>query len=584
VGGKAITLFMWGFQGLFRRSLEVDLQQSLEALGAKTVTPTVILIGVLKDGGSGFPLCIEPEDGPMVPADFDDLSRRADEFYDRDPERQVRISTAAEWIHERREQQFRDRAYGRAIGEVLEAKLQLRFFVGSPTLVNEHFVYTAVGLPTWVLDDTPHLTSEVAAGRYPVTRSLVQGVIDTILRLSTRELRQPYAGADLDLDIDAADVAKAAAESMIASVSMLAGDVPSGLFDGMNRLATTRYERRVGVGSLLLAEPGSQYVERSVTLRDPVRISETRALRKLLETSSRDGESLLTDGHSIYGLGHLRPDYPQESESVFKLLVTGDGTWELIHAAVTLATVQYGAPQVPQQPLRRDRLIDVCHRVLGEYDTEALCDLADAARKAEHGTMLVISTQAEAEAARLESQAFPVQPTRLADSFVEKVTEIDGAVLVDPFGKCHAIGVILDGTATTQGDRSRGARYNSAVKYLASVEATPTVILLVSEDGMINLLPDLPPRIRRGERDAMLDELRSAAEKVPPDGEQFYKAYRQIQEHSSYFSQEQIAEINTLMDDHWKRRIAQGGPNTIRVIEPELEHDPNMSDEYLIDD
>jgi hypothetical protein len=79
-----------------------------------------------------------------------------------------------------------------------------------------------------------------------------------------------------------------------------------------------------------------------------------------------------------------------------------------------------------------------------------------------------------AEAARLESQVLTVEPTRLDGSLVGKVTGIDAAVLVDPSGYCHAIGVILDGTATGEGDRPRGARYNSAVKYLASAGDTAT--------------------------------------------------------------------------------------------------------------
>ncbi|WP_353464709.1 hypothetical protein [Mycobacterium intracellulare] len=37
---------------------------------------------------------------------------------------------------------------------------------------------------------------------------------------------------------------------------------------------------------------------------------ETRTLRKVLESSSRDGASLLTDGRDVYGLGRLRSDYP----------------------------------------------------------------------------------------------------------------------------------------------------------------------------------------------------------------------------------------------------------------------------------
>jgi hypothetical protein len=105
--------------------------------------------------------------------------------------------------------------------------------------------------------------------------------------------------------------------------------------------------------------------------------------------------------------------------------------------------------------------------------------------------MLVISERAADadEAGRLASQAIPIDPAKLDDGIVARVTGIDGSVLVDPTGYCHAIGVILDGTATSEGDRSRGARYNSAVKYLASTDAA-TVIRLVSEDGMLNLLPD----------------------------------------------------------------------------------------------
>ena len=195
--------------------------------------------------------------------------------------------------------------------------------------------------------------------------------------------------------------------------------------------------------------------------------------------------------------------------------------------------------------------------------------------------MLVISESAAAEAARLESQALTVEPTPLEDHLVRQVTGIDGAVLVDPSGYCHAIGAILDGTATDKGDRSRGARYNSAVKYCASAGDTPTVILLVSEDGMINLLPDLRPRMRRAERDAMLAELREAAPIEPVDAERFSKAYRRIEAKAFYFSPDQIEEVNALRDDHWERRMAEGAK--IRAIEARLRPDPEMTDDYLID-
>jgi hypothetical protein len=571
---------MWGFQRMFRSSVEMALQKSLEVLGV-TVEPTVFLIGLLKEGGSGHPLCVEPEDGPIVPADFDGLHDRATELFDQDPDSKLWISTA--WIHERRQQQTKHRAYGTAIGEVLQARLGpgLRFFVGLPAPVDQHMVFTAVGLPESVLGDTPHLSSTVAADRYPVTQSLVQGAVNEILRLSSRALYEPNPGADIDIGADPADVAKVAGRALTLSAVVLAGnEMGSGLFDGLNRVATTRYERRVGIGSLLLADAGSEHIDRSVTLRAPVPISETRTLRKLLETSSRHGESLLTDGSLIYGLGRQRADYPGASESVFQVLVIGDGTWELHHASVPLATVQFGAPRLPGQRLRRQRLDDIAGRVFREWDSDALWALAMAAADAEHGTMLVISGRAAEEAARLGSQALTIEPTRLDDSLVRQVTGIDGAVLVDPSGCCHAIGVILDGAATGAGDRSRGARYNSAVKYLASAGATPTVILLVSEDGMINLLPDLRPRMRRADLDAMLADLREAAAIEPVHPERFYNAYRRVQAAAFYLSPDQIEEVNALRDDHWERRMAEGA--NLRVIEAPLRPDPEMTDEYLI--
>ena len=135
-----------------------------------------------------------------------------------------------------------------------------------------------------------------------------------------------------------------------------------------------------------------------------------------------------------YGLGRQRADYPDASESVFQLLVIGDGIWELHHAGVPLATVQFGAPRLPEQRLRRERLDDIAGRVFRECDSDALWALATAAADAEHGTMLVISERAADEAARLGSQALTVEPTRLDDSLVRQVTGIDGAVLVDPSG------------------------------------------------------------------------------------------------------------------------------------------------------
>ena len=229
--GDTIKLFMWGFQRTFRSTVEIALQRSLEVLGV-AVEPTFFLIGLLEEGGSGHPLCVEPEDGPIVPADFDGLHDRATDLFDQDPDSKLRISTA--WIHERRQQETRHRAYGTAIGEVLEARLGpgLRFFVAPPAPVDQYMVFTALGLPERVLDETPRLSSTVAADRYPVTQSLVLGAVDEILRISNRALYEPVLLALYRAHPDYGDRSRASrvAAELAAQAGLQAGTARSYLY------------------------------------------------------------------------------------------------------------------------------------------------------------------------------------------------------------------------------------------------------------------------------------------------------------------------------------------------------------------
>ena len=67
------------------------------------------------------------------------------------------------------------------------------------------------------------------------------------------------------------------------------------------------------------------------------------------------------------------------------------------------------------------------------------------------------------------------------------MTAIDGAVLLGPDGVCHAIGVILDGLAGDRGDPERGARFNSAVRYVDSRQEV-CLAIVVSEDKTLDVI------------------------------------------------------------------------------------------------
>src|SRR5262249_55085936 len=153
------------------------------------------------------------------------------------------------------------------------------------------------------------------------------------------------------------------------------------------------------------------------------------------------------------------------------------GTWELSHADQVLMTVRDGVPQLPKPPLNAAYFTDIVERLLPGTHQPRLLALAEAASHHQHGAMLVISSKAAGEAQRLAPQAGRVEPVLLEPGLLSQLTSMDGGVLVDGQGYCHAIGVILDGRACGGEDPARGSRYNNAVRYLQS-EAPPAVVVV----------------------------------------------------------------------------------------------------------
>lgn len=95
------------------------------------------------------------------------------------------------------------------------------------------------------------------------------------------------------------------------------------------------------------------------------------------------------------------------------------------------------------------------------------------------------------EATRLTQSSTLIKPKKLNLQLLKRLSGIDGAIILDTKGTCHAFGVILDGRIT-KGDPGRGARFNSAHRYFRTKEEeeVPCVLLIVSEDGHVSILPE----------------------------------------------------------------------------------------------
>lgn len=583
VAGDFIEQFMWGYQPHFAGVTRVEVEKLLEVMGCASEA-SVVLVGLATSKEEVHQVCIEPEKKNYFPEDFAGISERSREIYEQHPRSQVIHFDAG--VHDSMHASLRNWARAQAIKEVLEERYPgggWTFFVGRSVPIAGYDVHTAIGIPNEVVDSVPSLAPAVGPRDTPLTRSLLEAAMAELLHDVFRALHLPDPGRDLVYTFNRTvnEMLRSAGDQLVKAAVMRTGEIMvADVFEAVTELATMRYEKRVGLGRITIVSPDNARATVSLRLLQPVAFSALRTLRKLLEMSSARGLTLLSNGETVYGLGNYSggDDHPEDA---YEITIEGQGTWNLRVAGRPLMHVQYGVPRLPETRLDSEEFAELAIRVLGaDCKVEELWNLAEAAAAAEHGTMLVVSTDALVEAQRLGGQAILVQPTQLNDETLRHATSIDGAILIDPQANVQAIGVILDGTASEGGDPSRGARYNSAVRYLA--QRRRTLVMLVSEDGMINLLPKLHRRIRRQDVSDAIDALRRAihVEDGRFDRSDFSRAYRKLRSLGFYLTEEQCDEINALRRQADSMRDLQ----EVRIVYDDLAPDPRMSDEYFIDE
>ncbi len=241
---------------------------------------------------------------------------------------------------------------------------------------------------------------------------------------------------------------------------------------------------------MLIARRHHPAIVPTLTLETPIALRDHRSIRKLLELSENN-TALISDATNVFGLGHLVAETHPQFESLFTVHFTKHYSWELTHAEHVMMKVVSNAPRLPQGRIDAENFAHAVRQQWPDLEDTGIAYLWRLTQEAgtqTNGTILVISEGAAQEAQRLTRQCFRVVPRVMTPAVLRLVTNIDGAVLIDHSGTCHAIGAILDGLATAKGDSSRGSRYNSALRYVESSQY-PVLAVVVSEDGLIDLLP-----------------------------------------------------------------------------------------------
>jgi len=363
------------------------------------------------------------------------------------------------------------------------------------------------------------------------------------------------------------------------------------LFDACNAISAMRYEGGEAVGRMLICRPTHPALDIKLALRTPVGLADHRTVRKLLEVSRHDAK-LISDATRVTGLGHV-PRYDGSTEDVFEVRFAKHYCWDLYHNETHMMRVAYGCPQLPRSDDVAARFREIVGRQFpGQptLSTDRLWRLLDAVRQTGHGSTIVIVQNAESEAGRLAGQALGIDPVDGSFGLVQMISAVDGAIMMDPSGRVYAFGVILDGVASPEGDRARGSRYNSAVRYQQSCTSR-CVVVVISDDGMLDVLPKLRPQIGHWEPETWVRKLETLASGAMPEFSIYGAVMEWLVEHAFYLTEIQCQRVNIAKASvvaKFKRQAAKSGlgENGGMNVMPQYEDfapDPRLDETFFVD-
>jgi DNA integrity scanning protein DisA with diadenylate cyclase activity len=341
--------------------------------------------------------------------------------------------------------------------------------------------------------------------RLPVTsRTASRSVIDSIIAETLRVLNAgliAMAAGDAFSPPSVVSLMRAAGKSLFSELL----DAPQSAtpFESISKISSLSYEKTFSNGKILLVSwddlsrlGHNSAFERIVTFEAAIPLNRLRHIRKILELSGGD-IYLLSDGEYIYGT--VRIIDAAEASRYLKQLLTIEfshyASWQLSYNLIRLFQVVHEELLIPKPKISYYKFSKTLRELYPSFNakhTLQLYKLILEAFKQIKGTLIVLSKNARSEAIRLKNQGFVIEPRPLSESDMQSITRIDGAILMDLDGICHGIGVILDGIATEKGDPSRGARYNSAIRYVETVSRNTlyadVIVIVISEDGDADII------------------------------------------------------------------------------------------------
>ncbi|EGR4402042.1 hypothetical protein O1B84_002386 [Vibrio cholerae] len=581
MGGRVINLFMWGYQDSYRIRMRSLARDVLRELGAPAEAEVLLVGARSPNSRNRNPVCVEPEDGKWPLSLFDGLLDSVESTY-RNHDMQNMLFGDEPSMRDKPEWMRRDSvrtSVGQAL-KVFDAEHNVTSFCGEVRGVGDYYATPVIQIPNATFLQFPPLHSKpTQEGQFGNGfRSLIHAAMAAVLHEATEELQNPDPGRFTHRSMRSAEeVVRIAAKDFMHTpgLSIEQRYVHTDLFDALNLVSSLMYEGAKSVGHLILVDPNNDAVEFMVKFSEPVTYREPRWVRKVLQMATT-GVGIIADSQHIYGLGQLKDSHDSIAQDAFTVAFIDHYHWELRCGDQVLLRSHYAVPKLPQEPFDKVAFLANYARLFPlslQENGLHLWNLLLAQIRQEHGSMIVVAADAASEAHRLSKQGTSIEPTLLSEALLRSVSGIDGTILLDPSGFCHAIGIILDGEATGQCTPSRGSRYNSAVRYVQT-GSHRRLAIVVSDDRTIDIIPRLRRLVSRTRIEQHVVRLEEATL------HNYHDSRNWLDEHRFYVNAEQCSRINRAIErlDALPKEIG-----LIYLGTERFEVHPEMDESYLID-
>ncbi|MER1208915.1 hypothetical protein AAA587_08230 [Pseudomonas aeruginosa] len=581
MAGSIIYLFMWGYQASYRVHIQILARNVLKKLGAPA-DAEVLLVGARHPSSENAnPVCVEPEDGKWQLSLFDGLLDSVESTYQNHQLQNMFFGDEPS-MRDKPEWMRRD-SVRTSVSKALEAfdsEHNVTSFCGEVRRIGDYYVTPVIQIPNVTFVQFPPLPPKpVDKGQQGSGyRSLIHAAMHAVLHEATEELHNPDPGRFTHGSMrDSEEIVRVAAKNFLHTpgLSIERRYMSTDLFDALNLVSSLMYEGVKGIGQLILVDPENDAVEFLAKFVEPIPFREPRWVRKVLQMAAA-GVGIIANSQYIYGLGRLKESHDSSAQDAFTVAFIDHYHWELYCGSQALLRSHYAVPKLPQEPFDKNAFLANYARLFPLSSQESglhLWSLLLTQTRQDHGSMIVIAEDAASEAYRLSKQGTTIVPTKLTESLLRSVSGIDGTILLDPAGFCHAIGIILDGEATDQCTPSRGSRYNSGVRYVQT-DSARRLAIVVSDDRTTDIIPPIRRLVSRSRIEQCVAVLEAATL------DNYHDSRNWLNDHRFYINAEQCARINAVIDrlDALPKEVG-----LIYVGTKRFEVDPEMDDSYLTD-